>query len=156
MSESCQRRAAILCCSAAVCFCLVAALGAHQANESASRPNDTAAAQSDDFKITVGVNSVLVPVVVRDAHGRAVGDLTQKDFALLDQDKPVAIAGFSVQKRATGAETVPDAERSANAAAPNAPPASTNAAPRAAQPTATPERFVVFLFDDLHFDPGDL
>ena len=102
------------------------------------------------------MNSVLVPVVVRDAHGRAVGDLTQKDFALFDQDKPVAIAGFSVQKRAAGAETVPTAERSANAAAPNAPPASTNAAPRAAQPTATPERFVVFLFDDLHFDPSDL
>jgi VWFA-related protein len=156
MNEACHRRGAILCCCAAVCFCVVAALSAHQANDSASRPNDKAAAQSGDFKITVGVNSVLVPVVVRDAHGRTVGDLTQKDFALFDQDKPVAIAGFSVQKRATGAETVPTAERSANAAAPNAPPASTNAAPRAAQPTATPERFVVFLFDDLHFDPSDL
>jgi VWFA-related protein len=156
MSESCQRRAAILCCCAAVCFCLVAALSAHQANDSASRPNDKAAAQSDDFKITVGVNSVLVPVVVRDAHGRAVGDLTQKDFALFDQDKPAAIAGFSVQKRATGAETVPDAERSANTAAPTMPPASTNANTPAAQPAATPARFIVFLFDDLHFDPGDL
>jgi VWFA-related protein len=139
-----------------VCFCLVAALSAKQANDSATRPND-GAAQSGDFKITVGVNSVLVPVVVRDAHGRTVGDLTQKDFALFDQDKPVAIAGFSVQKRATGAETVPGAERSANAAAPNVPPASTNAnTPAAAQPAPTPARFIVFLFDDLHFDPGDL
>jgi VWFA-related protein len=159
MNEARQRGAAILCCCAALCSCVVAALNAQQANDAAARTNGEAAAQSGDFKITVGVNSVLVPVVVRDAHGRAVGDLTQKDFALFDQDKPVAIAGFSIQKRAAGAETAPIAERSANTAAPTIPPASTNAAQPAApgsSPTTMPERFVVFLFDDLHFDPGDL
>ncbi len=159
MNEVHRHGAVISICCFVMCVCVVAALRAQQANDSTARSNGEAAAQSGEFKITVGVNSVLVPVVVRDAHGRAVGDLTQKDFALFDQDKPVAIAGFSVQKRAAGAETAPSAERNTNVTVAAKPPASTNAAPPAApasQPAATPERFVVFLFDDLHFDPGDL
>src|SRR5580704_8638317 len=84
-------------CCAVLCFCVVAAPRAQQTNQ--------AAAQGGDFKILVGVNSVLVPVVVRDSRGRGVGDLTQKDFELFDQDKPRPIAGFSVQERAAGAES---------------------------------------------------
>jgi len=69
-----RRRCAILFFGAALCLCVVARLFAQQSGE--------AAAQGGGYTIKVGVNSVLVPVVVRDAHGRVVGDLTQKDFAL--------------------------------------------------------------------------
>ena len=174
MNDVRKHYAATSICCVALCLWVVAALGAQQPNDSTARP-DGAAAQGGDFKISVGVNSVLVPVVVRDAHGRAVGDLTQKDFLLFDQDKSVVISGFSVQRRAVGAEVAPSVERSAGAVAsngattePTARPAPTTtsdsaknavtaaAATPSSQLAATPERFVVFLFDDLHFDPGDL
>jgi VWFA-related protein len=146
MKKLCRRTAAILFCGAGLCFCGVAALRGKQTNETA--------AQGGEFKITVGVNSVLVPVVVRDAHGRAVGDLTQKDFAVFDQDKPTAIAGFSVQKRATDVTDAPRVEAGTVAVAPSVP---SVAAPTPAAPAAAiPNRFIVFLFDDMHFDPGDL
>jgi VWFA-related protein len=140
MNEVQRRYATISIFGLVLCLCAIAALSAQQASD--------AARQGGELKITVGVNSVLVPVVVRDAHGRAVGDLTQKDFALFDQDKPVAISGFSVQKRAVEAQLPSNAERSDAAAL--------NSAPPAPAPAATPERFIVFLFDDMHFDPGDL
>jgi hypothetical protein len=43
-----------------------------------------------------GVNVVLVPVVARDRHGRAVGNLTERDFQILDHGKPQTISGFSM------------------------------------------------------------
>src|SRR5580698_5746052 len=151
MNDVRKHYAAISICCAVLCLCVVAAPRAQQTNQ--------AAAQGGDFKISVGVNSVLVPVVVRDSHGRGVGDLTQKDFELFDQDKPRPIAGFSVQKRAAGAESA--AAASATSPAPTrasdaAKNALTATAPVPATSPATPERFVVFLFDDMHFDPGDL
>src|SRR5580698_535463 len=118
MNDVRKHYAAISICCAVLCLCVVAAPRAQQTNQ--------AAAQGGDFKISVGVNSVLVPVVVRDSHGRGVGDLTQKDFELFDQDKPRPIAGFSVQKRAAGAESA--AAASATSPAPTrASDAATNA-----------------------------
>ena len=67
--------------------------------QSASQQSSGTAGQAKGYTIKVGVNSVLVPVVVRDGHGRVVGDLTQKDFELFDQGKARAISGFTVQKR---------------------------------------------------------
>lgn len=109
-----------------------------------------AQAQGGEYKIQVGVNSVLVPVVVRDAHGRAVGDLTQKDFALFDQDKARAIVGFTVQKRAAGETLAPKVE---NGPVSIAPPPSITILDTAAK---MPERFIAFLFDDMHFEPAEL
>jgi VWFA-related protein len=157
MNEIQRYRAVISICCVALCLCVVAATRAQQVStdkgDPATRPNGEAA-QGGDFKIKVGVNSVLVPVVVRDAHGRAVGDLTQKDFELFDQDKAKPIVGFSVQERAAAGTEAPRVEAAPASAAS---PAATASVPTIGPSVpAVPERFVVFLFDDMHFEPGDL
>ena len=47
------------------------------------------------------VNLVMVPVVVRNPQGRAVGNLSKGDFQLFDKGKPQEISQFTVEK--TGA-----------------------------------------------------
>jgi len=82
------------------------------------------------------VNEVLVPVVVRDAQGHAVGNLTKDDFQVFDNGKPQTISGFTIIKRAT------------EASAANLPAPSPDAADSlvVSQPISPAQRFVVFLF----------
>ena len=90
--------------------------------------------------IVINVNRVLIPVVVRNKAGHAVGNLTKADFQVFDDDAPQPISGFSVEARAVtkgGAEIA--------------------AEPRsAAGPEILPSRIVVFLFDDLHLSAEDM
>jgi len=92
------------------------------------------------------VNEVLVPVVVLDAQGHAVGNLTKDDFQVYDDGKPQTITGFTIIKRAT--ET-----SAANSSAPS--PDATNS-PAVSQPTSSPQRFVFLLFDNYDLTHTDL
>jgi len=96
--------------------------------------------------IKSNVNEVLVPVVVRDGQGNAVGNLTKENFQILDNGKPQVTSGFTVIEHAS--ET-PYATASSSATAPSS---SSDVAPRPAQA----QRFVVFLFDDLNLSDSDL
>ncbi len=99
--------------------------------------------QTGTFTIESKVDVALVPVLVRDAQGRAVGNLKKEDFQVFDNGKPQAITGFTIQQRA-------GIEADARTTQPTAVPGAT------AQATVVADRFIVFLFDDLHLSPGDL
>lgn len=85
-----------------------------------------------------------MPVVVRDEKGRAVGDLKQGDFQVFDKGKPQEITGFTLERRTKVSSNDKDA-----ASQPKVP----NEGPKPATP---PERFIVFLFDDMHLGNDDL
>ncbi len=103
------------------------------------------AGAGQDATIRVTVDSVLVPVVVRDAQGRAIGGLTKDDFQVLDRGKLRKLSGFTIEMRATAAPPTPSPAAS-GATMPHAIPA----------PDATPPRCTVLLFDDMHLNEGDL
>lgn len=116
-------------------------LGLH-AQDSAQQPPDSG------VTLQVHVNAILVPVVVRDEQGRAVGNLKQEDFKVFDQGKPRQISGFTMQQGApleAAPQTVAPAEAPGDQPAPGTP-----------QPETAPQRILVFLFDDRHLAVGDL
>ena len=97
--------------------------------------------------IRVAVNLVPVRVVVRDSHGRAVGNLRQEDFQLFDNHQPQIITRFSVERSGdhAGAE-----QKDANAVPAETP------AEGGKSVAAAAERSVAYLFDDVHFNAAEL
>ena len=93
------------------------------------------------------VNLVMVPVVVRDERGDAVGNLTKDDFELFDKGARQQITRFVVEK--AGGE----AAKAARTAA------STEVAVQgeaAEHVSAIPDNFIAYLFDDVDLKTGDL
>ncbi len=100
-------------------------------------------------------NLVQVPVVVRDKQGHPIGNLTKDDFFLFDKGKPQFIAKFLVEKagqpyiQAVGATAV---KAEASGAVPSIEPFANENPPG----PPVPERFIAFLFDDIHLKTQDL
>ena len=128
-----QLRLALVACFFALALSSHAA--AQQSNESQAAP----------FNIEVNVNRVVVPVVVRDRQGHAVGDLKKEDFQVLDEGKLRSISGFTVERRGATA-----GNSEANTQLPARPP---NVTPDG---VILPDRITVFLFDDMHLSAEDL
>jgi VWFA-related protein len=117
----------------------------------APQPSETPAPGDTVFHIHV--KSVLVPVVVRDAQGRAVGNLKQEDFKILDQGKRRSIVGFTIQGPETSEVAQPAGRGSASGSSAST---SGQVATAVAQPLTDTKRYIVFLFDDRHLSLPDL
>ncbi len=113
---------------------------------------DTAEVSSKESVATFSarVNIVTVPVVVRDRNSNPVGTFKKEDFQIFDNGKPQLIGRFSVEKNGVSAAN----------GTPNAPtlPSTELAAPgeAAGKGPSIPDRFLAFIFDDLHLEFADL
>jgi VWFA-related protein len=91
--------------------------------------------------LRVNVNLVVVPVVVRDRDGHAVGNLRKEDFRIFDNRKEQTIREFHVEQLST----------------PGAPGEKTLAPPAKKQTSfVPPERFTALFIDDVHLVPSEL
>jgi VWFA-related protein len=104
---------------------------------------------SEEAPITFSsrVNLVSVPVVVRDRAGRAIGNLRKEDFQLFDKGKLQTVTRLLVETM-----DAPPAEVQAGVIAPGEKP---QAAPALGKPVL-PQRYLAYLFDDIHLKAGDL
>src|SRR6202167_5533313 len=99
----------------------------------------------------VNVKLVVVRAVVRDSQGHAIGNLRRDDFQVFDKGKPQAITQFEVEQ--PGTLTAKARQESIENSGEIL---STDTSSNAGKLPAVPERFVAYLFDDVHLEFGDL
>ena len=98
-------------------------------------------------------NLVPVPVVVRDSSGHAVGNLGIDDFQLFDNGKPQMISRFTVEKLVAQRQRA-DAARCRRRHPGRS--SGWNEVLTEASAGGIPDRFVAYIFDDLHMSQADL
>lgn len=94
-------------------------------------------------------NLVVVRVVVRDKQGKFVSSLHKEDFQILDKGKPQVVTHFGVET--ANAST----EQTAQAASENQQ-ADKDASEGGQNNLARPDRYIAYLFDDMHLEMTDL
>jgi len=135
-------------------FCVFSVAAAAQSQPAQAAPSQSAPAAQDDsdqsaaeivahdeattFKVNVKL--VLVRVVVRDAKGHAIGNLHKEDFQLFDNRKPQIITQFAVER--PGSQVAKERQSSNESGVDKLP--------------SVPERYIAFVFDDIHLTFGDL
>jgi VWFA-related protein len=90
------------------------------------------------------VNLVMVPVVVRDRSGKAIGNLKKEDFQLFDRGKLQSISKFTIEKadgRAVPVQVTSDPDLDA---------------PKPVEGLVLANQFVAYVFDDMHTNFADL
>lgn len=111
----------------------------------ASTPAQEISSRDEVTTFKVKVNLVLVRAVVRDAKGKAVGNLRKEDFELLDNKKPQTITEFVMEQPGSkAAEAQQKAETEASESGSPLP------------PPVAPDHYVAYVFDDIHLVFGDL
>ncbi len=115
-----------------------------------AQPNSSLSAASGPT-LQLNVNSLLVPAIVLDKSGHAVGDLSKADFVVTDNGKRRLITGFTLVKNAPmpaqdGSEGAANSAIKINAAG----------EPRSATSQPRQNRYLIFLFDDRHLNSADL
>jgi VWFA-related protein len=121
---------------------------AQNAGQQPQSPTAEVSQHDAPFTFSTSVNLVLVPVVVRDPQGHAIGTYRKEDFQLFDRGKPQEILKFSVEK----AEAPPIIADSTIELDENGNP-KPKAAPAGQQ---VARHFIMWLFDDMHLGFGDL
>jgi VWFA-related protein len=115
------------------------------ASASASTPAQEISSRDEVTTFKVKVNLVLVRAVVRDAKGKAVGNLHKEDFELLDNKKPQTITQFVMEQPGSkAAEAQQKAEKEESESGSPLP------------PPVAPDHYVAYVFDDIHLVFGDL
>jgi len=143
MTLSGFRNAAMIVCLACAAFPQTAPPPAAPPAAPAKGPEMATREEPAMFKARV--NLVVVPVVVRDKKGNAVGNLKQEDFQLFDRGKPQYIARFSMERAGgqLGKTRGKDAQSAIDKLVDE-------------KPVELPDRFIAYLFDDVHMKFGDL
>src|SRR5579864_94476 len=108
------------------------------------------AAHDEPTTFKVNVKLVLVRAVVRDAQGHAIGNLHKEDFQVFDKGKPQVISQFEVEQPGTLIAKARQKPQENTAAFPE------DATPKSENAPAVPERFVAYLFDDVHLAFEDI
>jgi VWFA-related protein len=144
MCKRCQNRllAVALALCTAVPFLVAQQTGGPAQSQPAAGAEIAEQEQGTTFKVKV--NLVLVRVVVRDAQGRALGNLRQESFQLFDDRKPQVISKFSVERPGSLTASADVGE----------PVEAEQLAPE--RPRDIPEHYIAFLFDDIHLQTPEL
>jgi VWFA-related protein len=131
-------------------FCCVTGIFMTQAGGQQGQTTAEVTTKDTPIAFSTAVDLVLVPVVVRDAQGHAVGNLTKDDFQLFDKGKLQVITKFSIDKAETP-PILPDTslETDADGNARPKPPGTAGAEPIASH-------FIAWVFDDIHLSFEDL